>query len=47
VPAFDVRYRDLFFASVQSGIGFNLIRLGPLTAGPIGRPDFGRRVKEP
>jgi outer membrane protein len=46
VPAFDVRYRDLFFASVQSGVGFNLIRAGPFTAGPIGRPDFGRRAED-
>lgn len=42
VPAFDIRYRDLFFASIQSGIGFNLVRTRPITAGPLVRPDFGR-----
>lgn len=49
LPAVDVRYRDLFFASVRDGIGLNLLSrdivpgsFEGLAAGPILRWRFGR-----
>jgi len=42
LPGIRVNYGDIFFASVNEGIGFNLIRSGNLRAGPILRYDFGR-----
>lgn len=42
LPSVRVGYGDIFFASVNEGIGFNLVRTGTLRAGPILRYDFGR-----
>ena len=42
VPGLRVSYGDTFFASVNEGIGYNLINSGNLRAGPILRYDFGR-----
>ncbi|MEB8387300.1 MipA/OmpV family protein [Rhodobacteraceae bacterium KMM 6894] len=42
LPGVRLSYGDTFFASVNEGIGFNLIRSGPWRAGPIMRYDFGR-----
>lgn len=42
LPGVRVGYGDIFFASINEGIGFNLIRGGNLRAGPILRYDFGR-----
>jgi MipA family protein len=49
VPFFDIRFRDLFFASFAQGIGVNLLSrdivgapLPGLSAGPILRWRFGR-----
>lgn len=42
LPGIRVTYGDTFFASINEGIGFNLINNGGLRAGPILRYDFGR-----
>ncbi|WP_374125989.1 MipA/OmpV family protein [Sphingomonas sp. 28-62-11] len=42
VPQLDIRYKNQFFASIQSGIGYNLLNTRRWRAGPILRPDFGR-----
>jgi outer membrane protein len=42
LPSIRVSYGETFFASINEGIGFNLIRNGPWRAGPILRYDFGR-----
>lgn len=41
-PVFDLRYRDLAFASVRDGIGLNLVRREWLTLGPVVRFRPGR-----
>lgn len=41
-PNVRIRYRNLFFASIQ-GVGLNLVRQNGFRAGPIMRFDFGRR----
>lgn len=43
-PMIDIRYRDLFFASVGEGIGVNLLRGGNWRAGIALTYDFGRHV---
>lgn len=43
LPNIQIRYEDRFFASVQEGIGYNLVRAGNFTAGPIGRIKFSRQ----
>ena len=42
LPNLQFKYGDTFFASVQDGVGYNLIRSEKLTAGPIGRVVFSR-----
>jgi len=43
VPYIRVNYSDLFFASINEGVGFNIIKNDYLTAGPIIRYRFGRK----
>lgn len=43
LPNIQVKYEDRFFASVQEGLGYNLIRTDGFTAGPIGRIKFSRK----
>jgi outer membrane scaffolding protein for murein synthesis (MipA/OmpV family) len=43
-PMIDIRYRDLFFASVGEGIGVNLLRGGNWRAGMALTYDLGRHV---
>jgi outer membrane scaffolding protein for murein synthesis (MipA/OmpV family) len=42
VPVFDLRYRDIFFASVRDGIGVNVLREDWVTLAPVLRYRFGR-----
>jgi outer membrane protein len=42
VPNIRVTYQDKFFASVQDGLGYNVIKNQSWRAGPIVRYDFGR-----
>lgn len=42
IPQLDIRYKNLFFASVQTGIGYNVLNTRKWRAGPILRPEFGR-----
>jgi len=42
VPVVDLRYRDLFFASVRDGIGVNVLREDWVTLAPVLRYRFGR-----
>lgn len=42
VPSLRVSYGDDFFASVQDGLGYNVIRADAWRAGPIAAYDFGR-----
>lgn len=42
IPALEVRYKNQFFASVQTGVGYNLLNTRKWRAGPIIRPEFGR-----
>lgn len=42
IPQLDIRYKNLFFASVQTGIGYNMLNTRKWRAGPILRPEFGR-----
>ncbi|MBP6508274.1 MAG: MipA/OmpV family protein [Opitutaceae bacterium] len=44
VPSIKVRYGEDFFASVEQGIGYNFIRQDGWTAGPLLKPDFGRKA---
>ncbi len=46
IPQLDIRYKNQFFASVQTGIGYNLINTRKLRAGPILRPEFGRTTRD-
>ena len=46
IPALDIRYKNQFFASVQQGIGYNLVNERHLRAGPILRPEFGRTSRD-
>jgi outer membrane protein len=46
VPYLRVNYSDLFFASMNEGIGFNVIKNDKLIAGPIARYRFGRKEKD-
>jgi outer membrane scaffolding protein for murein synthesis (MipA/OmpV family) len=41
-PVLDIRFRDIFFASVRDGIGVNVIRDEWLTLAPVLRYRFGR-----
>ena len=42
LPNIQIAYGDRFFASVQDGVGYNLINLDTLRAGPIARIEFSR-----
>jgi outer membrane scaffolding protein for murein synthesis (MipA/OmpV family) len=42
VPDLDLRYGDLFFASVRTGVGFNLYRENGWRVGPYAKLKFGR-----
>ncbi|MDF1730567.1 MAG: MipA/OmpV family protein [Minwuia sp.] len=42
VPNVRVTYKDLFFASLGEGVGYNLINSGGWRVGPIAKYDFGR-----
>ncbi|AXE64575.1 hypothetical protein BBF93_10285 [Hyphomonas sp. CACIAM 19H1] len=42
LPNVQLKYGDRFFASVQEGIGSNLVKTEGLRAGPIGRIRFSR-----
>lgn len=42
LPNIQISYDDLFFASVQNGVGFNLVRKNGWKVGPIVRFNFGR-----
>jgi len=42
LPDIKIAYGDRFFASVQDGIGYRVIKAGGLSLGPIARPGFGR-----
>lgn len=42
IPQLDIRYKNQFFASVQTGIGYNVLNTRKWRAGPILRPEFGR-----
>lgn len=46
IPQLDIRYKNDFFASVQTGIGYNLVNTRQLRAGPILRPEFGRTTRD-
>lgn len=43
LPNIQVNYGDLFFASVQDGVGLNLMNRNGWTAGPLVKFDFGRQ----
>lgn len=47
IPAFDIRYRDRFFASVRDGIGLNLLRFEGFRAGPVVNAAFPRDDDKP
>ncbi|WP_281017433.1 MULTISPECIES: MipA/OmpV family protein [unclassified Minwuia] len=42
VPNVRVTYKDLFFASLGEGVGYNLIKSGGWRVGPVAKYDFGR-----
>lgn len=42
VPDVRITYEDKFFASVQEGVGFNVMNTAHWKAGPLLRYDFGR-----
>lgn len=42
LPNVQVRYGERFFASVQEGVGYNLVKEDGFRAGPIGRIRFSR-----
>jgi outer membrane protein len=42
VPDLDVRWGDQFFASVRTGVGWNLVNEGGLRVGPYAKLKFGR-----
>lgn len=42
LPNLRASYEDVFFASVQEGVGYNVIRSGGWVAGPLMGIDFGR-----
>jgi MipA family protein len=42
VPDLDVRWKDKFFASVRTGVGWNLINESGLRVGPYAKLKFGR-----
>ncbi len=42
LPSIRVEYGDLFFASIENGVGFNAVNRGGFQAGPIARIRFGR-----
>lgn len=46
IPQIDIRYKNKFFASVQTGIGYNVINTKRWRAGPMLRPDFGRTARD-
>jgi MipA family protein len=45
-PSIKVKYADRLFASVQDGVGYNLINRGGWRVGPMARYDFGRSEDE-
>jgi len=46
IPSIDVKYSNIFFVSQSQGIGFNVLRLGGLTVGPLASFDLGRSVSD-
>ncbi|MCF7688369.1 MAG: MipA/OmpV family protein [Cephaloticoccus sp.] len=44
VPDVRVNYGEVFFASVDKGIGYNLINNESWVAGPVAKVDFGRKA---
>ncbi|MBY0563269.1 MAG: MipA/OmpV family protein [Hyphomonadaceae bacterium] len=42
LPSIEVEYDDVFFASVQNGVGYRIINTPTLRAGPIARLKFSR-----
>lgn len=42
VPGVSIKYEDRFFASIQNGIGYNVINSDGWRAGPVAKYDFGR-----
>lgn len=46
IPALEVRNESGLFLSGQGGLGFEVIRTASIAAGPIVRPDFGRRQSD-
>jgi outer membrane protein len=42
LPNIQIRYEDTFFASVQEGIGYNLVNKADLKIGPIAKVRFSR-----
>ncbi len=42
VPYVRAAYGDVFFASVQEGVGYNVVNTEDWRAGPLARIDFGR-----
>lgn len=44
VPSIRVSYGEVFFASVEQGIGYNLVNESGWVAGPLLRFDFGREA---
>ena len=43
LPNLQFKYEDKFFASVQEGVGYNLVKTDAFTVGPIGRVKFSRK----
>jgi len=42
VPSISAKYKDLFFASIFEGIGYNLVNNDSWRIGPVANYDFGR-----
>jgi outer membrane protein len=42
VPSVRLAYQDVFFASVEEGVGYNLVNTGPWRVTPLLAVDFGR-----
>ena len=46
LPNVEVKYQDKFFASVQTGVGYNVLNTEYLRLGPIARVQFARRSED-
>lgn len=42
LPSLQIQYSDRFFASVENGVGYNVVNQNGFRAGPIARINFGR-----